>query len=331
MDPRWHIAFCNVTYTEYAGVSYRDYYGSPAVMLEAQLAAKESAERRFGVGRFISPSVDSPGCLLASFLGMPVVVPEDADELVYLDSSRPVLAGVRDAGRVRYGDPRADGLMGQRWRAWQYYASRGYRVTFGGHGGGPVTLACELSSGAALAWCAEDPEGAARLLARLVAVEKSVAAFSASLEGRPAGDFTYTGDDFSGLLSPRMYREFAVPCYRALYGSSAERFMHSELLRAEHLRIARGEVGITMFHGAGCVNLTLVEMQEIMGGRFWTQVTPQEMLELSPARIAERIRELAQSGCSHVQLYPGRGTPDRVMEAAIAAARRECAGGPAWS
>ncbi len=60
MDPKWHIAFCNVTYTEYAGVSYRDYYASPAVALEAQLTAKEFAETRFGVVRFINPGVDIP-------------------------------------------------------------------------------------------------------------------------------------------------------------------------------------------------------------------------------------------------------------------------------
>jgi hypothetical protein len=127
-----------------------------------------------------------------------------------------------------------------------------------------------------------------------------------------------------------MYREFAVPCYRRLYAANQARFMHSELLRAEHLRIARDELGITEFHGAGCVNLTLQEMYAIMGERFWTQVTPQEMLELSPARIADRIAEFAQCGCSYVQLYPGRGAPAAHMEAAIAACQRECPGGPAW-
>ncbi len=38
--------------------------------------------------------------------------------------------------------------------------------------------------------------------------------------------------------SPALYREFAVPCYQRLYGGQTSRFMHSELLRAEHLRIA---------------------------------------------------------------------------------------------
>jgi hypothetical protein len=329
MQPKWHIAFCNVTYTEYAGVTYRDYYGSPAVMLEAQLAAKEFAERRFGVGRFINPQVDSPACDFASFLGMSVIVPEE-DELPYLDSTRPVITSVAEADRVQIGDPKTSGLMAQRWATWQYYTAHGYDVGFGGASGGVISVACEISSGRVLAGFVEDPEGTRRLLDVMVRAQVAMATFDASLHGAEYSGFGYTGDDFSGLLSPAMYREFAVPCYRRLYEGHEERFMHSELLRAEHLRIARDEVGVTEFHGAGCKNVTLQEMHDIMGERFWAQLTPQEMLELSPAAIGERIREFAQSGCAYVQLYPGRGTPERNMEAAIAAAQRECPGGPAW-
>ncbi|NCP30137.1 MAG: hypothetical protein COY42_23880 [Armatimonadetes bacterium CG_4_10_14_0_8_um_filter_66_14] len=327
MAPQWHIAFCNVTFTEYAGVTYRDYYGSPAVMLEAQLAAKAFAEQRFGVGRFIHPHVDSPSCGFASFLGMPVVVPE-ADEVPYVDTTRPPITDVADADLIRLGDPRSTGLMAQRWAAWQYYREQGYDVRFGGYGGSVVSIACEISGNSVLAGMVENPAGARRLLEVVVEAEEAVAAFDASLCGEEYRGFTYTGDDFSGLLSPELYRRFAVPCYQRLHAGQERRFMHSELLRAEHLRIARDEVGITEFHGAGCKNLTLLEMHDIMGDRFWTQLTPQEMLELSPAVIDDRIRELAQSGSAYVQLYPGRGTPEENMEAAIAAVQRECPGGP---
>ena len=329
MDPKWHIAFCNVTYTEYAGVRYRDYYGSPAVMLETQLAAKAAAEERFGVGRFIQPQVDAPACDFASFLGMSVIVPEE-DELPYLDSTQPVITSAAEADRIRIGDPRTEGLMRSRYDAWQHYRSQGYAARLGGYSGGIVTVACEISAGAVLGDFAADPPAMRRLLDVMVEAQESVARLDASVCGDEYRAATYVGDDFSGLLSPAMFREFAVPCYQRLYGDQQSRFMHSELLRSEHLRIARDEVGITEFHGAGCVNVTLQEMHDIMGERFWAQLTPQEMLELSPAQIGERIREFAQSGAGYVQLYPGRGTPDRNMEAAIAAAQRECPGGPAW-
>jgi hypothetical protein len=193
-----------------------------------------------------------------------------------------------------------------------------------------VTIACEISGGAALAGLGENPEDAARLLDVVVEAEETIARFDASVAGEDYLGMSYTGDDFSGLLSPAMYRRFAVPRYQRLYADRESRFMHSELLTAEHLMIARDEVGITEFHGAGCVNVSLEDMHRIMGSRFWTQLIPQEMDELTPAQIRDRVAELAQSGCSHVQLYPGRGVPEANMKAAIEAVRKECPGGPAW-
>ena len=328
MQPKWHVAFCNVTYTEYAGVTYREYYGSPAVMLAAQLKAREVAEERWGVGRFMGVGVDVPSGAFASFLGMGVIEPADADEIPYLDSSRPLITDVAQADEIRIGDPKTSGLMAKRWEIWQYYQAQGHKVGLGGFGGAVISTAVEISGGALLMGMVENPAGAHHLLGRIMDAGEALGRFGAELAGVEYTGTGYTGDDFSGLLSPAMYREFAVPCYLRLYAGHEQRFMHSELLRAEHLRIARDEVGITEFHGAGCVNLTLQEMRDIMGERFWTQLTPQEMLEFTPGQIDERIREFAGCGCSYVQLYPGRGTPDRNMEAAIAACQRECAGGP---
>ncbi len=329
MDPKWHIAFCNVTYTTYAGVSYRDYYGSPAVMYEAQLAAKAFAEQRWGVGRFIHPAPDSPPCVFASFLGVPVI-DTAADEIPYLDTSRPLLSQVADAPGLRWGDPRAAGWMGRRYEAWQYYRERGYQGACGGYDGGIATVACEITNGAALGWLLEDPTNGAALLDFVADAQEAMARFSAATVGAEYHGFGYTGDDYAGLLSPAMFREFIVPRYQRLYAGQRTRFMHSELLRVEHLRICRDEVGITEFHGAGCKLLTNAEMYEVMGERFWTQLTPQEMAELTPAQIDERLRELAHCGCSYVQLYPGRDTPAANLDAAIAAVQRECPGGPHW-
>ncbi len=327
VNPKWHVGFCNVTTTEYAGIRYSEYYGSPALMLEAQLKAIDYAEHRWGVGRFMKPYIDLPSVCFASFLGMPVVVP-DEDEIPYLDTTKPVIADVADVDQVRIGDPKTSGWMAKRWEAWQYYAQQGQNVRFGGYEGSVITTACEVTGGSALWGMSENPEAAKRLLDLMVDANLAIEALDVSLCGEsPDG---YTGDDYAGLLSPEMFHDLAVPCYQRLYAGKRTRFMHSELLRAEHLRIARDLLDITEFHGAGCKNLTLQEMHEIMGNNFWAQVTPQEMLELSPADISERIRELAQSGAAYVQIYPGRGTPARNMDAAIAAAHMECTGGPAW-
>lgn len=93
--------------------------------------------------------------------------------------------------------------------------------------------------------------------------------------------------------------------------------------------MCRDILGITDFHGAGCEKLTLKEMYRVMGHNFWTQITPHELRFFTPAQIEEKIRLFADSGASTVQLYPGRGTPERNMAAAVASVmRRLCSGGP---
>lgn len=324
MDVQWHIAFCNVTYTEYAGMTYREYHGSPANMLEAQLRARAVAEERFGVGCFIAPHVDTPSATFASYFGMPLIEP-GGDELPYVDGRSPPLRAPADVPRLRTRDPRTSGLMAKRWQAWQHYRLQGYDVRLGGHGGSIVTTAHELSAGNILAWLAEDPAGAERVLDAVTHADLELRRFDESLCGTTGA--AYTGDDFAGLLSPAMFRRFAIPRYERIYAGRRDRFMHSELLRAEHLRLAKDLLHITAFHGAGCLNLTPAEMHQIMGHDFWMQLTPQDLLELSPQAITEKVKAYAHSGCGYLQLYPGRGTPDVNMRAAIAAAERECAGG----
>jgi len=218
-------------------------------------------------------------------------------------------------------------MMAKRWQAWQYYRSRGYEVRFGGNEGTVVTTAHQLSAGGIFLWLSEEPAGAQRVFDVVTDADLAIRTFDEALCGPT--DSAYTGDDFSGLLSPEMYERFAIPQYERIYAGRSDRFMHSELLNEDHLRIAKDRLGITSFHGAGCQYLTLAQMRRIMGHDFWTQITPQDLLELSPRAIREKVKQYAHSGAGYVQLYPGRWTPDANMEAAIAAVEKECLGGRA--
>ncbi len=326
MDPRWHIAFCNLTVTRYAGVSFRDYYSRPDIMLEAQLKAADVVERRFGVGAFLPVYLDCPTGTLATLLGMPCVYP-DPDELPSVDPTRPPITTVADADRLRVGDPRRDGHMAWRWRAREYLVSRGYRVEPGGNDGSLVTTACEVTGNSFLSGLLEDPAAARRVLEKVSEANGVLTQLNEGLRGAPSTG-AYIGDDYAGLLSPAMFREFVVPFYARIYAGKRARFLHSELLRHEHLRIGRDLLGITEFHGAGAERLTPAEMFDVMGHAFWTQVTPSELRFLGARQIADRVAQYAQSGAGWVQLYPDRATPDRNLEAAIAACERECRGGP---
>ena len=328
MDPKWHIAFANISITEYAGMTYRDYYACPANTLEAQLKAAELAEKRFGVGRFIKPYIDMPPGALSFLLGMAVIFPEE-DEVPSVSVTTPMITDMAEVHRIRIGNPRTDGWMGKCCRAWEYYRERGFDVRLGGHDGSIVTTACEVSGNSVLIGLTENPEAAEELFAVVLRANRIVADLDDSLCGE-VSRFAEIDDDFAGLLSPDMFRRFVIPFYQKIFADKTERFLHSELIRYEHLRIARDLLDITDFHGAGAEKLTLSEMYKVMGHKFWTQLTPHELYASTPEQIRERIKEFAGSGCGTVQLYPGRGTPERNMEAAIAAVRQECPGGPLW-
>lgn len=324
MDPQWNIAFCNVTFTEYAGMTYREYYASPANTLEAQLRSKFVAEEKFGAGCFVQPYVDMPEATIAACLGMPSVDTAN-DEMSYLDAGAPLLREPEDVAGILGWDPKTADRVVRRWQAWHYYRSRGYDVSLAGHDAAIITVAHEISAGRIFEWMLADPAAATRILDAVTAADLALRAYDESLCS--VSTTGYSGDDYSGLLSPELYRRFAIPQYERVYANRTRRFMHSELLRAEHLRLAKDLLDISCFHGAGCKNLTLAEMHQIMGSEFWTQLTPQDLLELSPRAITEMVKEYANSGSGYVQLYPGRGTPDANLLAAIAAAEQECKGG----
>ncbi len=322
--PKWHIAYCNVTISEYAGMTYREYYSSPAATLEAQLIARDKAEEKFGAGDFIKPHIDVPGGGLAEYLGMPLIESAE-DELPYVDTGKPLLNSPADVKKISPGELEKTGFLRKRLKAWEYYRSQGHTVGFGGHSGAIVTTAHEISAGNILLWMYEDPPGSECVLDEITEANLAIRKFSEKFAG--PSDGAYAGDDFAGLISPEMFKRFMIPQYERIYAGRNERFLHSELLCSEHLRIARDCLGINCFHGAGCENLSLEEMRDIMGHDFWTQLTPGEMLQLSPEGITERLKMLTNSGCAYVQLYPGRNTPDINMKTAIFFLQRECIGG----
>lgn len=328
MDSKWDIAFSNMTITEYADMTYKEYYASPANTLEAQLKAAETAERRFGVGRFITPHIDTSPGTLSSLLGMRIVFPQE-DEIPSIDVTHPVITDVADVNKIRIGNPKTDGSMAKHWQAWQYYKARGYPVALGGHDGSIVTTACEVSGNSVLIGLLENPEAARQMFDVVVQANRVAEELDVSVPGKTSQS-GYIGDDFAGLLSPEVFRTFVIPCYEKIFARKTSRFLHSELLRCEHLRIARDILAITDFHGAGAENLTLSEMHEVMGHDFWAQLTPHELFVSTPAQIRDRIKVLAGSAAGTVQLYPGRGTPDENMRAAIATLQQECTGGPRW-
>jgi len=327
MDPQWHIAFLNISITDLAGVTFRHYYSSPQATLAAQLKAREEAERRWGVGRFMGAPVDVPGAGVTTLFGMRRVFSED-DEVPWTDPASGPLTDMTDVDAIPVLAPADCPVFAAKVRAWEYYNSQGIKAGLGAGAASTVTDACDISGNLFMVALIEAPHLAQRLLERVTDAHFAIRDWCRDVTGVPVGGAV--GDDFAGLLSPGMFREFIIPHYRRVYEGASRIYMHSELLTVEHLRIVRDELGFDEFHGAGTEKVTFAEMYEVLGHNFWVQLTPHELAHLSPAQIRERIKVLANSKAMAVQIYPGRLTPPENMEAAIDACRRECPGGPRW-
>jgi len=263
---------------------------------------------------------------VTTLFGMRRVFSHD-DEVPWTDPASAPLTDMADVDALPVLDPNDCPAFEAKRRAWEYYNSQGVKVGLGA-GASTVPDACDLSGSAFLSALIDAPHLAKRLLERVTDAHFAVREWCRQVTGVPVGGSV--GDDFAGLLSPPMFRDFIIPHYRRVYEGASRIYMHSELLNVEHLRIMREEIGLDEFHGAGTENLTFAEMREVLGHAFWVQLTPHELAHLSPAAIRERIRVLASAGAMAVQIYPGRLTPPQNMEAAIDACRAECPGGPRW-
>ena len=327
MEPQWHIAFLNISTTDLAGVTFRHYYSSPEAMLATQIEARDEAERRWGVGRFVHTYPDVPEARVTTLFGMRHVFSAD-DEVPWIDPTSNPLSEMEDVDRVTVHAPADCPAFAKKQRTWEYYNSRGITTSLGPGAASIVTDACDISGNAFLPALTDAPELAHRLLRRVTDAHFAVREWCHGITGTAVGGAV--GDDFAGLLSPDMFREFVMPCYRRVYEGASRIYMHSELLHVEHLRIIRNEIGLDEFHGAAHANLSFADMHEVLGRNFWVQLTPHELAHLQPDRIRERIKVLADSGAMAVQIYPGRLTPPENMEAAIEACRETCPGGPRW-
>jgi len=327
MDTQWHIAFLNISVTDLAGVTFRHYYSCPEASLSAQLEAREEAERRWGVGRFVHTYPDVPSARVTTLFGMRRVFSED-DEVPWTDPASNPLHDLRDVDSVPVQSPADCPAFARKREAWEYYNKQGIKVGLGAGAASTVTDACDVSGNAFLTALIEAPDLARRLLERVTDAHFAIREWCHGVSGVKVGGGV--GDDFAGLLSPSMFREFVMPLYRRIYEGASYVYMHSELLNVEHLRIVRDELGLNEFHGAGTEKVTFAEMHEVMGHNFWVQLTPHELAHLSPEQISERIKIMANCGTMAVQLYPGRLTPPANMAAAIEACRKECPGGPRW-
>jgi len=178
-------------------------------------------------------------------------------EIVFAEGSEPnVVPLIRQAKEIddleEPDDYLSRGVVPARLRTFEKLLARrpDAQKTIGHIYEGPVTSAALLMGGQPFFVLPhDDPERAHRLLSFCV---RSAVNYARTI-GRYFGRTDEPGsvgipDDFAGMFGPDQFAEFVVPCLDEMYASqqATERYLHSELLRVEHLRFL-ADLKITEF------------------------------------------------------------------------------------
>ncbi len=302
-----------------AGITYREFATSGLALAEAQLLVQE----RFDLDAI---TVCSDAFRLSADLGGDMVFPEN--KTPYLRA--PLLASPAGLPKLARPDPTARASrMGDRVLAVSELAGAvAGQVAVLGWVDMPFAEACSLCGVSEfMLLLVDDPAGAHRLLAHLT---RLVIDFALAQVGAGA-DMIGAGDAAASLISPAMYREFALPYERevctAIHGAGSLAKLHicgntthlladmatcgADLFNVDHLVPLEKARDVYAPHGK-CFKGNLNPVAHMM------QATPDECRARARACIAaaQGTRYMLSAGCE----VPAE-TPDEVFRAFCEAAK----------
>ncbi len=170
---------------------------------------------------------------------------------------------------------------------------------------GPVTTAVLLMGQNFLTLPHDDPERAHRLLSFCTESALNYAEVMSRCLGEPIVPGPKgMPDDFAGMFPPHVFEEFVVPYWERMYQGlkSTERYLHSELLRKEHLPFLN-RLNINSFDPSADQYLT----PEILAGHcpcdFTLRIQAWDMDNLSAGELEELYCRLHQYKPLSVSFY----------------------------
>ncbi len=316
----WSIGIPPEVITEYVGIKLGEYYRSPEVMLKARLEAADIFHRLYGLPkRGVGPSYSA--YVEASQLGVEVIFPDDNVPMV----KGPVVNSARDVHKLKILDPRKEGLMARSIKTYRYMKEQvGDSVPVGlGGTEGPVTTAAVVRGQDFFVDILLHPKEMHKLLEIVTEVSLLIRKTIEQVTGRKMRS-TSIGDDFSGLLSPDQYEEFALPYHKIIYEEFGieGRNLHSELLRRDHLKFL-SLLGVTHYD-PGCDQYLEVRdiLDEIPQIPFsFNLKTSQDMMQGTPESIRTKYIRAVEEGAPEMTTEICRGTPRENVAAFVRVAR----------
>jgi len=320
---RWALLIPPEVQCEYAGISQAEYYTD----LEQTVAVCRDYPARFEAATgyrpptvYATPSTAYEG--LVALGGELVLL---ADHQPMLRNQTHIVPSAELVDALRVPDPWQAPRF-QRNAAW----NRELKRRFGSQAGnlsagqeGPVTTAVLLRGQDFFMDCVLDPPRAHRVME--VCTEMFIRWTQAAMqENGTSPRIAYILDDHAGLLGPDLWPTFVLPYYRRIIEALGPEgcWMHSELLRREHLPLLR-DLGLVEINFAEDQYLTIQDVQaELPGVPFgWHILCVSEMLQGTPELIRRRYREIVAAGVQEVRCELTVGTPPENIRAFLEMAR----------
>ena len=252
-----------------------------------------------------------------------VLFPEDNMPMV----KGPVLKQVKDVYRLKILDPMKQGLMAKAIQTYHYMKNKkGDTIPVGLGAGteGPVTTAVIVRGQDFFTDILLHPKEAGKLLEMVVEASLLLRETRDKITGQKT-ESAGIADDFSGLLSPDQYAEFAQPYHMKIYDAYGKkgRGLHSELLHKEPLKFLP-RAGVTSFD-PGCDQYLTVKniIEEIPDIPFsFNLKSSSDMLFGNPETIRATYRKAAADGAPSIVTELCRGVPKENVRAFIDVAKK---------
>ena len=311
--------------TEYAGTHLGTYFTDARCMYETQIKGAEQLNATFGA-QLVStiPRVSTPSYVQAAALGSTLVFPEDHVPMM-IENGAPATA---DIAKLKVPNDYLSTPVMARYVEMREEMSQlyGAPLSIGAGLEGPVTTAKLVRGQDFFVDIYTDPAAAHALLE--IATESYIQFCKQVMDhqGRSYGESAGICDDFSGLLSPAMYAEFAQPYHQRIYEELGKkhRSLHSELLRRDHLSFLP-ELGIESFDPGQDQYLDLPALREELEPRgiaFWWNIKTTAVREGTPESIQAAVDRAVAGGATRLMTELTPMTPPENVHALLAAFRK---------
>lgn len=316
---KWKIYVPAEVITEYADVKLREYYTNPEIMLKSQLKVRDIFDKVYGLPDAITIFPDYSSYVEASMLGLEVIFSEDGVPW----PKEPIVKNAKNIDKLRILNPYKEGLMSQAIQTYYYMkekVDKKIKVELGGTEG-PITTAVLLRGQEFFVDLYLHPKEVHKLLEKVIetslVLRKTIEEVTGeSLKG------TGIADDYSGMLSPEQYLEFAFPYQKEIYDTFGreERNFHCELLKKEHLKFLP-QLGVTFYDPGGDQYLTVKDIKRIDIPFSWNVKAFHNMLHGTPGKIKKEYSQAVADGAPWIVTELVRKTPPENIRAFIEIAK----------